>query len=356
MGRKIRMITLISFITAAFSVQIYSQNQIESLFYYVDDEASFESFKNNIDKITIIAPGTYSVDEDGVVWGSVDPRVLKLAEKNKIKVMPLIHNPGFNQEMLHKLLVNQQARERAIKSMIEECQKYKYYGIQFDFENLNINDKDAFSQFYKETADALHQAGFKISIAVVHRPEEYPGPTKYFKWLFKNWRAGYDLKALAETGDFISVMTYSQHTRRTTPGPQAGIPWVINNIEYFLSQVPPEKLSLGIPTQSQHWFTAQDDEKYLANARSWSNGLGHKEAISLADRYNAKITWLEDQKVPYTFFDNGGLFEYIFFENAQSFQHKLELVKKYNLRGFSVWVIGGEDPEIWKFLETTTRK
>jgi len=350
-GRRIILVILFGFLIIGFPIQIFSQNQIESLFYYVDDEASFESFKNNIDNITIIAPGTYSVDEDGVVWGSVDPRVLKLADEHKVKVMPLIHNPRFNQEMLHNLLVNKKAREQAIKSMLEECQKYKYYGIQFDFENLNINDRDAFSQFFKETADVLHQAGFKISVAVVHRPEEYPGSTKYFKWLFKNWRAGYDLKALAEAGDFISVMTYSQHTRRTTPGPQAGIPWVISNIEYFLSQVPQEKLSLGIPTQSQHWFTAQDDEKYLANARSWSKGLGHKEALSVADRYNAKIAWLEDQKVPFTFFDNGGLFEYIFFENAQSFQHKLELVKQYKLRGFSVWVIGGEDPEIWNILE-----
>ncbi len=120
---------------------------------------------------------------------------------------------------------------------------------------------------------------------------------------------------------FFSVMTYSQHTRRTTPGPQAGIPWVIRNIEYFLTQVPPEKLSLGIPTPSQYWFTAQDDEKYLANARSWSKGLSYKEAMSLAERFNAKISWLEDQKVPFTFFDNCGLLEYIFFENARSFQH-----------------------------------
>ena len=64
-----------------------------------------------------------------------------------------------------------------------------------------------------------------------------------------------------------------------------------------------------------------------------------------------KINWLDEQKVPFTFFENGGLFEYIFFENAQSFQHKLDLVKQNNLRGFSVWVIGNENPEIWKILE-----
>ena len=84
--------------------------------------------------------------------------------------------------------------------------------------------------------------------------------------------------------------------------------------------------------------------------------LDYKEAISLVERFSAKITWLEDQKVPFTFFDNGGLLEYIFFENAQSFQHKLELVKKYKLRGFSVWVIGEEDPEIWEVLDKVKMK
>lgn len=329
----------------------FSQPKIERLFYYVDRESCFESFKNHIRQIDIIAPVVYNVDEDGVVWGAPDPIMLKLAKENKVPVMPLIHNPGFDQEMLHKLLVNDAARQRAVKSMVDECKRFGYLGIQFDFENLNMNDRDAFTQFYKETADALHKAGYKISAAVVHRPEEYPGPTKYFKWMHKNWRAGYDLKALAEAGDFISVMTYSQHTRRTPPGPSAGLPWVIKNIEYFLTQAPPEKLSLGIPVGSSHWYTEQDDEKYVAHARSWSRSLSHSEAMTLAQRFNAQPTWLEDQKVAFTFFENGGLFEYIFFEDAQSFQHKLDLVSKYKLRGFSVWVIGSEDPGIWQHLK-----
>ncbi|MCI0695395.1 glycosyl hydrolase family 18 protein [candidate division KSB1 bacterium] len=329
---------------------LFSQQKIESLFYYVDKEHSFASLKNHIKQISIIAPAVYNVDEDDVVWGGVDPRVLKLAKQHNVGVMPLIHNPGFDQEMLHQLLVNETARQRTIESLVDECKKYGYRGIQFDFENLNINDKDAFTQFYAETAKALHAAGFQLSAAVVHRPEKYPGPTKYFKWLYKNWRAGYDLKALAEIGDFISIMTYSQHTRRTPPGPSAGIPWVKKNIEYFLSEVPAEKLSLGIPVQSMHWYTEQD-EQHVANARSWSAGLSHQEALALADRFQAKINWLDEQKVPFTFFENAGLFEYIFFENAQSFQHKLDLVRQNQLRGFSVWVIGNEDPEIWKILE-----
>jgi len=329
---------------------VFAQQKMERLFYYVNRESSFASFTEHVEQISIVAPVAYNVDEDGVVWGGVDPRVLRIAKEHDIDVMPLIHNPGFHQDMLHDLLSSDIARRRAIESILDECNMYGYSGMQFDFENLSMNDKELFTRFYQEAANALHQGDFMISVAVVHRPAKFPGPTKYFKWLYKNWRAGYDLKALSDIGDFISVMAYSQHTRRTTPGPNAGVPWVKQNLAYFLKSVPPEKLSLGIPVVSQHWRTEQDDEQYLANARSWSKSLSYREAVSLAERYNARIQWLDDQQVPYTFFENGGLFEYVFFEDAKSFQAKLDLVNSYKLRGISVWVIGREDEAIWHSL------
>ncbi len=328
-----------------------AQQQMERLFYLVDRESSIESFKKNIDKISIVAPSSYSADEDGIVWGYVDQRVTKLAKENKVGVMPLVVNPSFDQKMLHNLLADSLARRRATQSMVKLCKENQFIGIQFDFENLSITDRDGYTRFYKEAAEALHKDGFQISVAVVHRPEELPGPTRYFKWLFRNWRAGYDLKALAEIGDFVSVMSYSQHTRRTTPGPNAGIPWVRQVVEYFLTEVPAEKLSLGIPLGSQHWFTAQDDEKYYLYARSFSEGVDYARAMGLVERQNAKLNWNDEQQVPYTFYDNGGLFEYIYLEDARSFQAKLDLAKKHKLRGFSAWVLGEEDPKIWEHLD-----
>jgi hypothetical protein len=91
------------------ALPLFAQQKIESLFYYIDQETSFESFKKHIKQISIIAPAVYNVDEDGVVWGEVDPRVLKLAKEHQAEVMPLIHNLGFDQEMLHKLLMNESA-------------------------------------------------------------------------------------------------------------------------------------------------------------------------------------------------------------------------------------------------------
>lgn len=324
--------------------------EIERLFYYTDNENAWESLRANIDAISVIAPGGYSVDEDGIVWGEVDPRVLRLAREKNVPVMPLIVNPGFDQEMLHRLLVNDEARARAVAWMLEECRRHGYWGIQFDFENVSIDDRDNLTRFYREMADALHRDGYRISIAVVHRPDEVPGPTRYHKWLFRNWRAGYDLKALGEIGDFISVMSYSQHTRRTPPGPQASVPWQEDVIEYFLQFIPREKLSLGIPTGSQHWYTSQEDRIEPERARSYSQNIDYRRAMGLAERYGARIQWSDEHQVPYTFFERGGTFEWIFFEDARSFRAKLDLVRRHGLRGFSVWVLGSEDPGIWEAL------
>jgi spore germination protein len=327
-----------------------SQDGAEHLFYYVDTDGAWESLRANIDQIGVIAPSALQVDEDGVVWGQIDPRVMALAEEHGVPVKPLILNPGFDQEMLSGLLSDADARRRAVESMVRLCLEHGFAGIQFDFENIRITDRDRYTQFYREAAEALRAEGLGISMAVVHRPHDEPGPTRYHKWLFKNWRAGYDLEAIAEIGDFISLMSYSQHTRRTPPGPQAGIPWQTEVVEYFLRFMPPEKLSLGIPLQNQHWYTSQEDDIEPEKARSYSRQLSHAHATGLAERHGAEIRWLPDQRVPYTFFSNGGTFEWIFFEDERSFRAKLELMDAYGLRGFSAWVLGPEDPGIWRAL------
>lgn len=321
--------------------------EMERLFYYVDQEGAWASLQANAERISVIAPSGYSVDEDGVVWGEVDPRVIRLGRERGIPVMPLIVNPGFDQEMLSQLLADDAARERAVRAMVELCRRHGHDGIQFDFENVAMTDRDAFTQFYREAADALHAAGFRISAAVVHRPDELAGPTRYHKWLFKNWRAGYDLEALAQIGDFLSVMTYSQHTRRTPPGPQAGVPWVEEVIDYFLEFMPPEKLSLGIPTGSQHWYTSQEDRIQPEMALSYSDNIAWARAVALVERNSATLHWSDEHQVHYAFYARGGTFEWIFMEDARSFAAKLALVREHGLRGISVWVLGSEDPGIW---------
>ena len=340
----------IIFLSLLFGVSVaYSQTKSENLFYMVNTPESFESFQANADQISIVCPQTFAVSRQGVLTGSLDPRVLSLARKNNIKVMPLVVNPGFDQKILHDLITDPVARKRSIDMMLAYAAKYKIDGWQFDLEHLALADQAAFTLYYKETAEALHKAGLQLSAAVVHATDNVGGTSPYHLFLYENWRAGYSFKELSEIGDFLSIMTYDEHTRRTTPGPVASTGWMERVVQYLLSEgVAPNKISLGIPTYSVHWFNDYTDERGgFSNAKSAKyNMVKH-----LLGQFNAKTMWNEKAGVNWAVWDNDGVNEYLFIEDAQSLKPKLDVLKKFNLRGISVWVLGSEDPAFWPALK-----
>jgi spore germination protein YaaH len=114
--------------------------------------------------------------------------------------------------------------------------------------------------------------------------------------------------------------------------------------------MPAEKMSLGIATSSQHWFTSYDERITPELARSYSAQLTYGWARGLIERNNATLHWSDEHQVAYTFYPVGGTFEWIFLEDARSFRARLDLIERHGLRGFSVWVLGPEDPAIWELL------
>jgi spore germination protein YaaH len=323
-----------------------------NLFYMTDTPESFESFQKNLDQISIVCPQAFSISREGVLSGSVDQRISALARKNKIKVMPLIVNKGFNTQLLHEIVSNPRARKRSIQMMLDYANLYQLDGWQFDLEGLNIADRDSFTVYFQETAVALHKVGLQLSAAVVHTVENLGGPTAYHNFLYENWRAGYSFKELAAAGDFLSIMAYDQHTRRTPPGPVAGADWVIRIVEYLLAEgVPKEKLSLGIPDYSVHWFPDYTEEK---GGYTTGQQIGYTMVQHLLGKYNARLNWDEKAGCHYSVWDNDGVYEYMYIEDGNSLQPKMDILKKYKLRGISVWVLGKEAPEFWSVLQKET--
>src|SRR5438477_13161379 len=97
--RTLRLVLAVSLVATTAGAQ-----SVERLFYYTDNERSWDSFVKHVDQITIVGPQTYSVDSLGVLWGDVDQRLIDLAKQHNVKVMPLFVNEGFNQPELRKLI------------------------------------------------------------------------------------------------------------------------------------------------------------------------------------------------------------------------------------------------------------
>ena len=321
--------------------------RLEAL-WYLRGEQSIQAFLKHADQISIVAPQVYTMDSTGIIRGQVDPRVVETARAKGVKLMPLVMNPGFDQPTIHRVLTDPAARAQALRSLTALCRDNRFDGIQFDFENFHVSDKDAFTSFTREAVDSVHRAGCQLSAAVVPRLGEEPGTNSYDRWIHDNWRAAFDYKALADTLDFISYMTYAQHTGGSPPGPVAGYPWMKACLEYLLSLgVPRSKISLGLAGYSDWWYPAYDDTN---GARLRGSDISHAQLKAILDSAGVKPVWDDTQKASYATWEVKGVFRHAWLEDARAFMAKLELARTYQLRGYSVWVLGSEDKAVWNRL------
>ena len=320
----------------------------KSLFYLSGDTAGRESFLAHADKVDILVPTWYRTDAGGIVSGAPNDEVMAAARQHHVAVMPIVVNPGFNQQEFHQLLLSDAARARLIAALVAECRKYGYIGIQFDFVHVLDTDRDALSVLVREAATALHKESLQLSIATVPNAPGAPGQGAFSKWIYANWRGAYDLKAIGEAVDLVCLMTYDEHTRYTPPGPVAGYLWTLENLEYALRVVPKEKLSLGIPVYGYRWFAGdpgKDEKPNAANAT-----VGAADVESLLKNFHADVQWDATDRASWFWFYRDQTREWVFFTDARTFRARWDLVNERGLQGFCSWVLGKEDPAIWDLL------
>lgn len=326
-----------------FSRLVCAANNLEVLGYVLRD-TSLQTSEAHIKSLTLIVPQAYQVNESGLVWGSVNPQLLHLAAKNNVKIMPLVTNADFSKRKTHDFLVNPAAQAHAIQLLESACVTSHYYGFQIDFEHMNIEDRNAFSRFIEQTAAILHRDKCALSVTVVPRLTDDAPTTAMAKTRLKNWSGVYDYAALGKSVDFVTLMAYDQHSSDTTPGPEASAPWVEKIVQYAVKYIPPEKLFLGLATNSNLWFSVYGGGTSAAP-------IGYGQVQDLVKKHQVKLFWDDVEKTIYTFFpDSNNLNDFIFVENVQTFRPKLDLAKKYRIHGIALWRLGVGDPKIWNEL------
>lgn len=345
-----RLISLTIVFMYCFSNPVFS---MQKLFYFLRSNnkemqplvnKELTSLKDHYQSINGLIAQSYHVDKNGEVTGYLNTDMLAFAKEHHINVIAMITNSGFNKENTHAFLLDTKAQQKAITQILNYCKQNQFYGVQFDFENINIKDKTLLTKFFVTAANLLHQQKYNVSFAVVPALNNGKQISAYQQRKYDNWSGAYDLPALGKAGDFISIMSYDQHQSGTTPGPFAGIRWLEAVIKYAIQNVPAAKISLGIPTYSSHWYTGARGEHIGVRTED----ISYQAAQTRLNDNNAHVQWDDIDKVNYAIYQKNWLNQYIFIEDGKSFKEKMKLVDKYQLHGISVFYLGSEDSEIWR--------
>ncbi|MFA6050047.1 MAG: glycosyl hydrolase family 18 protein [Candidatus Paceibacterota bacterium] len=332
---KLLLLFLLTLFGALFSVSSASASEMERIFYYRDSEYARQSLYKNYSTIDILAPQFYAFGVSGALESEAIPEVVNFANSHGVKVMPLLTNKSFSQKGLY-ILDNEVAQNAAVIALVTEAKKMGYVGYQVDFEQMDASYKDRFTAFVSKLHQGLQKNGLILSVAVIAKISD--DPSDYKAGLYQKLIGVYDYKALAETSDFVSIMSYDDPESK---GPVARYEWLKDVLEYSTARIPEEKLSLGIPLYYWKWN----------NGTGKLVGIGGYEGLQNAFARQGIVTGQSplEKSAFLSYYEQGATYM-IWYEDATSLPHKLALIRDAKLRGFSAWALGLEVPAIHTIL------
>ena len=303
---------------------------------------SFNPNTENIgpmDSLNVISPTWYELtDEAGSVSSTASEAYVNWAKSRNYEVWALVSN-AFNLDRTHAFLYTANARADFIAYMINEAMVYGYEGINIDFENVYMADKDALTHFVHEFAYHTRKNNLTLSMDVTVMGGS------------DNWSKCYDHAKLGDIVDFLVIMTYDEHWASSPiSGPVASYDWMLYHMRQLAEVVPVDKLVMGVPFYTRVWREYPSTEK--ANAHTTrSSAIGMEAQNALVDKYKLTPIWDDIDKLYYaTFFEEGNQVK-IWIENARTIEAKLEIIELLGLKGVAAWRRGFETPDIWKVFE-----
>lgn len=286
--------------------------------------------------VNVVSPTWFEMkDAEGTLQNKADPAYVKWAHQRGYQVWGLVTN-GFNPDWTKSVLSSYDKREKLIAQLIHYANLYDLDGINIDFENVYLDEKQKLVQFVRELTPYLHEQGLTVSIDVT------------IKSTAETWSMFLDRKALAEVVDYMAVMTYDEHWASSPKaGSVASLPWVENGLQGVLEEVPHQKLLLGVPFYTRLWTETKQAD---GSVKVSSKALSMPRALEWIEE--RKLTPILDEAsgqnyVQYQDPKDGNTYK-MWLEDVTSIEKRMAIVHKYNLAGVASWRRGYEVPEIWK--------
>lgn len=288
--------------------------------------------------LNVISPQWFSLaDGEGKITQNADAGFVQWAKSQNLQIWALFHN-GFDPKRTSEALSTYDKRMAMIKQIVSYVQMYKLQGINVDFENVYLKDKEMFVQFMRELSPFLHEQGAVVSVDVTIKG----GSETYSLFL--------DRRALAESVDYMMVMTYDEHWG-TSPkaGSVASLPWVEKGIVQIMKEddVPASKLLLGVPFYTRIWTEKVQNGKTTVTSKAVGMEaidklLKDKKLTPALDEVSGQnyVQYKEDANTTIK----------IWIEDEVSMRKRIELVKTYDLAGVASWSRGQEKGEMWPLI------
>jgi spore germination protein len=307
------------------------------------DETGQQMVREIGEYLTYLSPFSYEVRGDGTLRNIQETELLRVAENKNVAPMMVItnfRNGEFSSELANEIFVNPEVQNTLIDNILRVMDEKNYEALNIDFEYIYQKDRENYNAFLRRVVERLHARGYLVSTAIA---------PKYYKEQKGLLYEAHDYAAHGEIVDFVVIMTYEWGWSGGPPMAVAPISEVRKVIQYALTEMPSEKIVMGMPLYAYDWTLP-----FVKG--SWAKTISPQAAIQLAARYGVSIQYDQAAQSPFfRYWDAQGKEHIVWFEDARSVKAKYDLAKELNLRGVSYWVLGNPFPQNWLVLGDSAR-
>ncbi len=299
--------------------------------------ASVEANHQAVDEIS---PWVYNIGSNGAVRSAVPTQDTATATATMTKLrqlgvplMPSVSNMvggDFSYDAVAPVIHDPATMRRNISSITQLAVSQNYAGIDLDYEELQAGDRAAFTTFVQQLADSLHAAHKTLSVALFAKVDDAGDDPR---------NVAQDYAAIGAAADEVRLMTYDYHWETSPPGPVAPASWVHDVLAYATTQIPPQKLVVGLDQAGYDWVGDQ------------GTTISYSQAMSLASSHGVAVQWDPLSQSPwFRYTDPNGTQHEVWFENAASGAAKRAVADSFGVHSVFLWMYGPPDPGLWTDL------
>lgn len=290
--------------------------------------------------MTYATPFTYGIGADGGLAALRDEGILAAA--GQYSVLPWMHLSTMTEEgrfssARAEALLGSVPRQETLLGQIKEILKEKGYGgLDVDFEYIRPELGAAYAAFVDRLRRELNSLGCSVLVALA--PKTFAGQRGL---LYE----AHDYAALGRAANGVLLMTYEWGYTAGPPMAVAPLDKVRQVVDYALTEIPAEKLFLGVPVYGYDWPLP------FREGVTRGESVSPQEALALARRHGAEIRYDETAQAPwFRYTAAGGREHEVWFEDARSSYAKFRLAAEKGLQGVGLWNLMRPAPQTYLAL------
>ncbi|MDF2866510.1 MAG: glycoside hydrolase family 18 [Clostridia bacterium] len=313
------------------------KDKVVMFWQYGNSLNTLENSKINI--VNVVSPTLYELkNSTGDVNSKSATAYVNKAKSLGYKVWPIITNGidsvSYSPADTSLLMNSESARENLIKNILNILKNDNLDGINIDFENMKVDDRELYTQFIRELAPLVRKQNKVLSVDM------------YFV-------AYVDRKGVGEAADYTVLMGYDQRGNwSNSSGSISEVSWVEGNIKSLIndSKISEEKIILGVPFYTRLWTEKSGISKPTTSVYTI------KDAAKYVSNNKLKSTYDEKSGQNYVEYTKGDLTYKMWIEDNTSMKNRVNLINTYGLAGLAGWQKGFETEDIWKTIEENLAK